>query len=122
MPARKKTKPSTKPVSNAGKANKAEANKISSHARVAEAAAQPYNAGVRETRISASEFKARCLELMDTVRDRHETIIITKHGTPVAKLVPFEDELPNAVGYMCGSVLWYGDLISPIDVEWDANK
>ncbi len=117
MSARKKAKLSIKPVSKTSKGSKA-----TSPARVAETTAQPYNAGTHDTRISASEFKARCLELMDTVRDTHETIIITKHGTPVAKLVPFEEEFPSAVGYMRGTVLWYGDLISPIDVEWDANK
>lgn len=114
MPSRKETKPSTKPVS--------KGNKASSRARIGETAPQPYNTEARETRISASEFKARCLELMDTVRDKHETIIITKHGTPVAKLVPFDPETRDIWGYMRGSVLWYGDLISPIDVEWDANK
>lgn len=91
-------------------------------AHVAETTSRPYRAVQPETRISASEFKARCLELMDNVRDTHETIIITKHGKPVAKLVPFEDQFPSAVGYMRGTVLSYGDLISPIDVEWDASK
>lgn len=111
MPARKKVKASIKSIS-----------KASSHKRVAETAAQPYTTGIHETRISASEFKARCLELMDTVHDTHEQIVITKHGTPVAKLVPFEEKFPSAVGYMRGTVLSYGDLISPIDAEWDANK
>lgn len=96
--------------------------KAATSKRVAEAAAQPYKATPHETWISASEFKARCLELMDTVHDRHDPIVITKHGIPVAKLVPFEEQRPGLVGSMRGTVLWYGDLISPIDVEWDADK
>lgn len=107
MPA-KKTKTTTRPA-------------IKSQ-RVSETAAHPYKAAPHETWISASEFKARCLELMDTVHDRHDPIVITKHGIPVAKLVPFEEERPGLVGSMRGTVLWYGDLISPIDVEWDADK
>lgn len=90
--------------------------------RVAETAAHPYKADPHEIWISASEFKARCLELMDTVHDRHDPIVITKHGIPVAKLVPFEEQRPGLVGSMRGTVLWYGDLISPVDVEWDADK
>jgi prevent-host-death family protein len=96
--------------------------KTARNKRVAEAAAHPYKAVPRETWISASEFKARCLELMDTVHDRHDPIVITKHGIPVAKLVPFEEQRPGLVGSMRGTVLWYGDLISPVDVEWDADK
>lgn len=38
--------------------------------------------------VAATEFKARCLELMDRVAERRETFLITKRGTPVAKLVP----------------------------------
>jgi prevent-host-death family protein len=88
---------------------------------VAETAAHAYKAGSHETWISASEFKARCLELMDIVNDRHDPIVITKHGVPVARLVPFEQERPGLVGSMRGTVLWYGDLVSPIDVKWDVD-
>lgn len=117
MAARKKAKPGTR-----SKPGVKSGVKSGKPARVAETAPQPYRFGARETRISASEFKARCLELMDTVHDKHEQIVITKHGTPVAKLVPVDKEPHDIWGYLRGSVLWYGDLISPIDVEWDANK
>ncbi len=90
--------------------------------RVAETVVHPYRAAPREMWIAAGEFKARCLELMDTVHDRHDPIVITKHGVPVARLVPFDEKRPGLVGSMRGTVLWYGDLISPIDVEWDADK
>jgi prevent-host-death family protein len=39
-------------------------------------------------KIPAGEFKAKCLKIMDQVKNYHEEIIITKHGKPVAKLVP----------------------------------
>jgi len=86
---------------------------------------------VRETAVvpagavPAGVFKATCLELMDRVRDRREEIVITKYGKPVAKLVPVNDaDAPQgtAWGWMKGTVLWYGDVISPIDVEWEAMK
>lgn len=89
--------------------------------RVAKTAVHPYGTP-GETWISASEFKARCLELMDTVNHRHDPIVITKHGVPVAKLVPFEEKRVGLVGSMRGTVLSYGDLISPIDVKWDADE
>lgn len=88
--------------------------------RVRETAAPAYGAP-REEWIAASEFKARCLELMDQVRNRSESIVITKHGVPVAQLIPYQqEEKPTIIGHMRGTVLWEGDLISPLDVEWDA--
>jgi prevent-host-death family protein len=41
--------------------------------------------------ISAAEFKARCLTLMDDVNRTRETLVITKRGKPVARLVPADD-------------------------------
>jgi len=88
--------------------------------RVRETTTKTYGAP-REERIAAGEFKARCLELMDQVRDRRKSIVITKHGVPVAQLVPYTERAPETfIGSMRGTVLWEGDLISPIDVEWDA--
>ena len=77
------------------------------------------------TSVPAGVFKATCLELMDRVKERREEIVITKYGKPVAKLVPVSDaDAPRgtAWGWMKGTVLWYGDVISPIDVEWEAMK
>jgi len=77
------------------------------------------------TTIPAGEFKAKCLKLLDEVAEKRETLVITKHGKPVAQLVPVpepEVERKGIVGSMKGSVLWEGDIISPIDVEWDAMK
>ena len=72
--------------------------------------------------IKAGEFKAKCLELMDLVAQGHEEIIITKRGKPVAKLVPIDNKpIRDSFGWMKGTSVILGDIISPIDVEWDAN-
>jgi len=73
------------------------------------------------TTIPAVEFKAKCLKLLDQVAETHETLVITKHGKPVAQLVPAPSE-DTIFGSMRGSILYMGDVISPIDVEWDAMK
>lgn len=73
--------------------------------------------------IKAAEFKAKCLELMDRVAEGHEEIVITKRGKPIAKLVPVEKKpLTPLFGSMAGSVEILGDIISPIDVKWEANE
>jgi len=38
--------------------------------------------------ITASQFKARCLRLLDEVAETGETLVVTKHGRPVARVVP----------------------------------
>jgi len=72
--------------------------------------------------ISAGEFKAKCLQLMDEVKERHEEVIITKFGKPVAKLVPVEEALPRSMfGALKGTILSEKDLIAPTGESWDAD-
>jgi len=48
-----------------------------------------------ERRIQASEFKARCLAVPDEVARHRTEIVVTKHGRPVARLVPVSDAAPT---------------------------
>lgn len=72
--------------------------------------------------ISAAEFKAKCLKLLDEVASTHEPLIITKRGKPVAKLVPVEEE-PRAplFGYMKGTVQILGDIVNVPHEPWAAE-
>jgi prevent-host-death family protein len=72
--------------------------------------------------IKASEFKAKCLALIDQVADTGNSIVITKNGKPLAKLVPHRVPTRSPIGIWKGKVKIKGDIISPIDVEWDALK
>jgi prevent-host-death family protein len=72
--------------------------------------------------ISAGEFKAKCLKLMDFTEQKHETIVITKRGVPIAKLVPYEDKPPRVFGFLKNSVQIIGDIVEPIKEDWDAEK
>ncbi|HEY1805216.1 MAG TPA: type II toxin-antitoxin system Phd/YefM family antitoxin [Terracidiphilus sp.] len=72
--------------------------------------------------VPAGEFKSKCLKLLDDVAEKRTTLVITKRGQPVAQVVPMPLKQQGIVGSMKGSVLWEGDIISPIDVEWDAMK
>ena len=70
--------------------------------------------------MSAGEFKARCLAIMNEVRDRGGEYVITKRGVPVAKLVPVHAERRPLLGSMKGAVKVLGDIISPLDEPWEA--
>ena len=71
--------------------------------------------------VRATEFKARCLELMDRVADRGETYVITKRGKPVAKLVPADPSRKTSIfGCMSDWTQGIGDFDTPLwtDHEW----
>lgn len=77
------------------------------------------SAGVQT--IKASEFKARCLKLMDEIAASGEEIVITKHGRPVSRLVPYREKPETLFGIDHGRFEIVGEIGSPIDVEWEAE-
>lgn len=73
--------------------------------------------------VPAAEFKTRCLELMDRVRETGVEYVVTKHGRPVAKLVPYVVSPRRTLsGALKGSVLAYERPFDPIDGEYDINR
>jgi len=71
----------------------------------------------------AGEFKAKCLAVMDDVQAKRSSVIITKNGKPVAKMVPIIDEKqPDPIfGFMRGKIKIVADITSPIytDAEYE---
>lgn len=76
------------------------------------------------TTIQASEFKARCLALMDQVARTGETILVTKNGRPVAELRPHRPpRIPSPLGLHKGQTVILGDIMEPLDAgAWNALK
>jgi len=73
--------------------------------------------------IAAGKFKAQCLRLMEQVQRSREEIVITKHGKPVAKLVPFEaSSTSSLMGYLKGTVQVVGDITLPLDEPWEVDE
>jgi prevent-host-death family protein len=75
--------------------------------------------------MSATEFKAKCLAILDEVAETGEVLTVLKHGRPVAQVVP---PAPRAGGYpqqaLAGTVQFLGDVISPVAEpgEWEADS
>jgi prevent-host-death family protein len=76
--------------------------------------------------VAISEFKAKCLALLEQVRRTRKPIRVTRFGKPVAEIVP-----PSAVmdrdawiGSMKDSIEILGDIISPAtdEDEWEVNR
>ena len=64
-------------------------------------------------KIAAGTFKVHCLALMDEVQAKKETLVITKRGKPVAKLVPVTEEKDDIFGFLSGKARITGDVVSP---------
>jgi prevent-host-death family protein len=71
----------------------------------------------------AGEFKAQCLAVMDRVQQTGEPVLITKHGKPVAKLVPAPSAPDDIFGYMTGKVKIVGDIVGPVTPleDWESK-
>jgi prevent-host-death family protein len=74
----------------------------------------------KERQMKASEFKAKCLRLMDEVAETGESVVITKNGKPVSRLVPYVDKPKSLFGIHRGAVEITGDVVSPVEVDWEA--
>ncbi len=68
--------------------------------------------------IKASEFKAKCLQLMDEIANSGDEIVITKYGRPVSKLVPYRRKPRDLFGIDKGRIKILGDIVSPMPAEW----
>ena len=64
-------------------------------------------------KIGAGAFKANCLAIMDEVQAKRVTVVITKRGKPVAKLVPIDGQKDDIFGFLAGKVTIVGDVVSP---------
>ena len=73
--------------------------------------------------VKASEFKAKCLALMDEVARTGEPLLITKQGKPVAELRPLaEARRKTPFGAHKGLVEIRGDIITPLDQPWEVME
>ena len=72
--------------------------------------------------IPAAAFKARCLELVAHVHDAHAEYTVTRHGRPVARLVPVESAVASGFfGSMSGTVRHFSDPLAPVVGHWVAD-
>ena len=75
-------------------------------------------AAPRVLEVKAGVFKDRCLQLLDQVEAGEVELMVTKHGKPVAKVVAPATNRPSSFGFMRGTVLAHGDIVSPDFDAW----
>ena len=71
--------------------------------------------------ISVSEFKAKCLSVLQDVNTQKKRVIITKRGKPIAEIIPHESE-DNEIP-LEDTVVFMGDILSPVaEEDWEVLK
>lgn len=68
--------------------------------------------------IGAAKFKEQCLALLDQLDA--EGLIVTKHGKPVARVVPYEQQCADLIGSLQHKIKVRGDLLTTA-VRWNAD-
>jgi antitoxin (DNA-binding transcriptional repressor) of toxin-antitoxin stability system len=68
--------------------------------------------------VKAGVFKDTCLQLLDQVHDHAIEIVVTKHGEPVARVVPPETLAVSAFGFLRETLLAQEDIVSPDPEAW----
>jgi prevent-host-death family protein len=76
--------------------------------------------------VAISEFKAKCLGILEEVRKTRKPIRVTRFGKPVAEVVPPSPAKPKArrLGCMVGTGRIVGDIVGSIsdESEWEATR
>lgn len=72
--------------------------------------------------MKTSEFEQDFQRLVDELAASGEPVVLTKDGEPVAEIVPFRKPRKPLFGAMKGEIQSLGDIVEPIDVDWDAIK
>jgi prevent-host-death family protein len=71
--------------------------------------------------LSVSKFKATCLAVLEDVKKNKKTVLITKHGKPIAEIVPYEGT-PKPLP-LKETVQFVGDIVSPVaENDWEAGR
>ena len=64
--------------------------------------------------ITASEFRRNCLRILGEVSATRESVLITRNGRPIVKLVPMDNEAKGFLGWLAGVIEIVGDIESPV--------
>ena len=78
---------------------------------------------MKESSLAISEFKAKCLRLLDEVERHGNHLVITKHGRPIARVTPVSDSVRTLRGSWEGIVKGTRDIVYlDLSSEWEATQ
>ena len=72
--------------------------------------------------VNISEFKTRCLQIIEEVVETREPVVVTKYGKPVCQVIPYKPKPKSLFGISRDTIVIKDDIVSPIDIEWEAEQ
>ncbi len=73
--------------------------------------------------IAISELKVHCLEILGKLRHRGHELVVTKHGEPIARIVPIRPNVRPLRGLLKGQIQFHGDIVhADFSDDWEANR
>ena len=81
-----------------------------------------YDRHVKEITLPVSEFKAKCLRLLEEVESKGNRIVITKRGRPIAQVAPIISPKVRLRGTWEGLVEIKGDIVHFSDDSWESDS
>ena len=74
-------------------------------------------------KIPAGQFKAQCMAIINRLQKTGESVLITRRGKPIVRLVPVPSPPEDVFGYMADKVKIVGDIVGPIMPlkDWEAK-
>lgn len=72
--------------------------------------------------LTVSEFKTKCLQIINEVAKTGRPVVITKNGEPVVQLTPVASQPAKLFGAHRGKITVAGDILAPLDEDWEARR
>lgn len=72
-----------------------------------------------------SDFKAKCIEILNAVHDTGQPVVVTRRGQPLAKIVPLVDPtaIPRKLGTLAGEATEHGDIVhGGFEGDWESLR
>ena len=77
---------------------------------------------MKQASMAASEFKAKCLRVLDDIASSGDSLVITKRGKPIAKLTALSSDRKPMMGRWEGLGKIKGDLVDfNVEDEWESS-
>jgi len=72
--------------------------------------------------LAITDFKAHALQVLSQIAETREPVVVTKHGKPLAEVIPFSPDVPRP-GKLADALVFENDIVSPLGEDmWDACR
>lgn len=70
--------------------------------------------------IPVGKFKSECLSILGKVHEKEESYVLTKHGKPIARVIPYHKVTAN--NPLKDSIVFQKDIVEPLGEQWESES